>query len=239
MRRTDAVIVPFTNHNSAERSANKQIAPNLENNSGLVGIGYRPGLRAAGKVRYITENRQIYAEGEDADTFFKVVSGVVRVCTFLGDGRRQIDAFHPSGDVFGLETGAYSLTAEFVCASTLISYRRCDLARFAANNEPLSRQLLFYAMRSLARAQAHSVLLGRRTAVEKVAAFIIDWAGYSPNSNVVALPMTRQDIADYLGLSIETVSRTFSRLEREAFIEVTTARQITLKDRKGLHDLNN
>jgi CRP/FNR family nitrogen fixation transcriptional regulator len=190
-------------------------------------------------VRYITANRQIYGEGEDASAFFKVVSGVVRVCTFLSDGRRQIDAFHPSGDIFGLEAGkAYNLSAEAVCASTLISYRRSDLARFAANNEALSRQLLFYAMRGLARAPAHSVMLGRKTAVEKVAAFIIDWAAYSPNSNVVTLAMSRQDIADYLGLTIETVSRTFSHLEREAFIEVTTARQITLKDRRGLRDLN-
>jgi CRP-like cAMP-binding protein len=97
-------------------------APNLAKNDSLIGIAYRPCLRAAGTVRNITGNRQIYGEGEDADAFFKVVSGVVRVCTFLSDGRRQIDAFHVSGDVFGLETGkAYSLSAEAVCASTLIS----------------------------------------------------------------------------------------------------------------------
>ncbi len=184
MKRTDAVIVaPFTNHRSAEPSGKRRIPPNLEN-----GIGYRPGLRAAGSVRSIAVNRQIYGEGEDADAFFKVVSGVVRVCKFLGDGRRQIDAFHPAGDVFGLEAGRqYSFSAEAVCASTLISYRRSDLARFAANNESLSRQLFSYAMRSLARSQAHSVLLGRRTAIEKVAAFIIDQAAYSPGSNVVTL----------------------------------------------------
>lgn len=92
-------------------------------------------------------------------------------------------------------------------------------------------------MRNLARAQAHSVLLGQGTAVEKVAAFIIDWAACSPDTNTFSLPMTRQDIADYLGLTLETVSRTFSRLQREAFIELSTARQIILRDRNGLHDL--
>jgi len=241
MGKCKAMMALLTKHRSAELPEKpRRTAPNLAKNNSLIGIAYRPGLRAAGTVRNITGNRQIYGEGEDADAFFKVVSGVVRVCTFLSDGRRQIDAFHVSGDVFGLETGkAYSLSAEAVCASTVISYRRSDLARFEESNKALSRQLLFYAMRGLARAQAHSVLLGRRTAIEKVAAFIIDWAAYSPNSNVVTLAMSRQDIADYLGLTIETVSRTFSHLEREAFIEVTTARQITLKDRRGLRDLNN
>ena len=79
---------------------------------------------------------------------------------------------------------------------------------------------------------------GRKTAVEKVVAFIIDQAAYSPGSNVVTLAMTRQDIADYLGLTVETVSRTFSHLEREALIEIPAARQIRPMDRDGLHDLN-
>jgi len=82
------------------------------------------------------------------------------------------------------------------------------------------------------------VLLGRRSAVEKVAAFLIDWAAYSPETTIIALEMTRQDIADYLGLTVETVSRTFSHLERKALIERPSARQIKLKDRKRLRDLS-
>jgi CRP/FNR family nitrogen fixation transcriptional regulator len=108
----------------------------------------------------------------------------------------------------------------------------------AVNDESLSRQLFSYATRSLARAQEHSLLLGRRSAVEKVAAFLIEWAEYAPESKVISLAMTRQDIADYLGLSMETVSRTLSQLERDALIELPTARQIRMKNLIALRNLN-
>ncbi len=81
------------------------------------------------------------------------------------------------------------------------------------------------------------MLLGRRTAVEKVAAFLIDWAGNFPAAEHVSLAMTRQDIADYLGLTVETVSRTLARLRRGAFIELTTAREIGLTNLAGLRSL--
>jgi CRP/FNR family nitrogen fixation transcriptional regulator len=93
-------------------------------------------------------------------------------------------------------------------------------------------------MQSLARAQQHAVLLGRRCAVEKIAAFLTEWAAYSPKSAFLTLEMPRQDIADYLGLSIETVSRTFAQLEGKALIEIPTARQIRLTDPEGLRDIN-
>jgi CRP/FNR family transcriptional regulator, nitrogen fixation regulation protein len=209
------------------------------NNLSIIGKRFPRGLRTVGSVLCFVENQEIYGEGENADAFFKVVSGVVRTCKFLADGRRQIDAFHVPGDLFGFEVAAgYSLSAEAVCNSTVLSYRRRDLALSTADNPALANQLLLYAMRNVARAQAHSVLLGRATAVEKVAAFLVDWAAYSPDSNVITLAMTRQDIADYLGLTIETVSRTLSRLAREAFIEISAVRQIRLSDRKGLRDLN-
>jgi CRP/FNR family transcriptional regulator, nitrogen fixation regulation protein len=197
------------------------------------------GLRAIGPVMHFAQDRDIYGEGDDADVFFKVVSGVVRTCKFHSDGRRQIDSFHVAGDVFGLEAGMErSLCAEAVCDCTVISYRRRGLEMLAADDESLSRQLFSYAMRSLARAQEHSLLLGRRSAVEKVAAFLIGWAEYAPESKVISLAMTRQDIADYLGLTMETVSRTLSQLERDALIEIPTARQIRMKNLTALRNLN-
>jgi CRP/FNR family nitrogen fixation transcriptional regulator len=93
-------------------------------------------------------------------------------------------------------------------------------------------------MRSLARAQVHALLLGRRSAVEKVAAFLVDWATHSANTGTVTLEMTRQDIADYLGLTIETVSRTLSQFERDGMIQFSTARHIRLTDPAALCDLN-
>ena len=197
------------------------------------------GLRAIGPVMHFAQDRDIYGEGDDADVFFKVVSGVVRTCKFLSDGRRQIDSFHVAGDVFGLEAGAkHGLCAEAVCDCTVISYRRRGLEMLAANDESLSHQLFSFAMRSLARAQEHSLLLGRRSAIEKVAAFLVEWAEHAPESKVITLAMTRQDIADYLGLTMETVSRTLSQLERDALIELPTARQIRMKNLTALRNLN-
>ena len=196
------------------------------------------GLPVTGAVRDVAQDRVIYGEGDAANFFFKVALGVVRTCKHLSDGRRQIDDFYVPGDVFGLEAGAdHSLSAEAACACSIISYRRHDLATLVSDNE-LSYQFFCYAIQRLARAQEHAILLGRRRAVEKVAAFLIAWAAYSPMKNIIILEMTRQDIADYLGLTIETVSRKLSQLEQKAFIELPTARQIKLKDRTGLRNLS-
>ena len=197
------------------------------------------GLPSIGPVLHFAQDQEIYGEGDDADVFFKVVSGVVRTCKFLSDGRRLIDAFHVAGDIFGVEAGAdYSFSSEAVCDCTVISYRRRGLEDSASRDFGLSQHLFSYAMRSLARAQVHALLLGRRSAVEKVAAFLVDWATHSANTGTVTLEMTRQDIADYLGLTIETVSRTLSQFERDGVIQFSTARHIRLKDAAALHGLN-
>jgi len=196
-------------------------------------------LNAVGTVLNFSQDREIYGEGDKAEIFYKVVSGVVRTCKFLSDGRRQIDAFYIAGEVFGFEPGKeYRLSAEAVSDCTLIAYRRQGVEKLAAGNDVLSQQLFSYALHSMARAQEHSLVLGRRSAVEKVAAFLMEWAQRSASSQTVALAMTRQDIADYLGLTIETVSRTLSQLERDAVIELPSARQIRFKDRAALRDLN-
>ena len=104
--------------------------------------------------------------------------------------------------------------------------------------EGFSQQIFSYAMRSLARAQKHAVLLGRRCAVEKLADFLVDWAAHSPESEVLTLEMPRRDIADYLGLTVETVSRAFAHLESKALIELPTARHIRFKNLEELRHLN-
>jgi len=197
------------------------------------------GLPATGPVLHFTQDREIYGEGDQADTLFKIVSGVVRTCKFLSDGRRLIDAFHVAGDIFGVEAGAdYSFSSEAVCDCTVISYRRRGLEASASHDASLSQALFSYAMRSLGRAQVHALLLGRRSAIEKVAAFLVDWATHSAERGTVTLEMGRQDIADYLGLTIETVSRTLSQFERDGLIAFSTARQIRLKNPSALRDLN-
>lgn len=201
--------------------------------------GWERALSATGSVLHFAQDCEIYGEGDEADTFFEIVSGVVRTCKFFNDGRRQIDAFHVEGDIFGFEAGGkHRLSAESVSDCTVISYRRRGVERLAANNDELSKQLFSYAIHNMARAQDHSLLLGRKSAVEKVVAFLMEWANHSPRNGEIALAMTRQDIADYLGLTIETVSRTLSQLERDALIELPTARQIRFTNPVGLRALN-
>ncbi len=195
-------------------------------------------LASTGHLVQFAQDCEIYGEGDKAAVFFKVVEGVVRTCKFLSDGRRQIDAFHVAGDVFGFEAGAeHRLSAEAVCNCWLTSHRRRGLEELAATDLALSQQLFSYAMRGMARAQDHSLLLGRRSAIEKVAAFLVEWARHAAGCPTITLAMTRQDIADYLGLTIETVSRTLSQLERDAVIEIPTARHIRLKNLAALHSL--
>jgi len=195
-------------------------------------------LRTAGTVLQIGEGREICAEGGDTDVFYKVVSGVVRTCKFLNDGRRQIAAFHVASEVFGLEMGATrQMAAEAVSDCTLICYRRRGVELMAQTDDSISRQMLQYAMKNLAQAQDHALLLARRGAAEKVALFLLDWHTRSERQGVIHLAMTRQEIADYLSLTIETVSRSLSQFERDGVIALPNTRDVRLLDMDALEDL--
>ncbi len=197
------------------------------------------GLASTGSVLHFTQDQQVFGEGDQAEFLFKVASGVIRTCRFHGDGRRQIDDFHIAGDIFGLETSQhYQVSAEAVCDCMVIAYRRRGVEKRAPGNETLSQQLFLVALQSMNRAREHALLLGRRSAVEKVASFLIEWGQRAPASTTVTLAMTRQDIADYLGLTIETVSRTLSQLERDGLITLVTARRIEIKDVQALRALH-
>ena len=186
-------------------------------------------LCAAGSVARFAEGCEIFSQGDASEFFFKVLSGTVRVCKFLPDGRRQIEAFHIAGDIFGMDLDATrQLSAEAVSDCTLICYRRRQVDMLAQQDGAVSRQLLRFAMENLAQVREHCLLLGRRGAAEKLAVFLLEWAGRSADPALVRLAMTRQDIADYLGLTIETVSRTFSQFEREGLIALNGTRAVHL-----------
>ena len=126
----------------------------------MAGQDAREPLRTAGTVVQVAEGREIFAEGNESDVFYKVLSGVVRVCKFLSDGRRQIEAFHVAGEVFGFELGGeHTLSAEAVSDCTLVSYRRRNVEALAQKDQTVTHQLFQYAMQSLAHAQTHSLLL--------------------------------------------------------------------------------
>jgi CRP/FNR family nitrogen fixation transcriptional regulator len=199
----------------------------------------REGLELSGVTMHVGADHQIYGEGDEARCFYKVVSGVVRTCRFLSDGRRQIDAFHREGDVFGFEVGAdHRMAAEAVVACSVIAYRRRGLETIVSQDDRLSRWFFSHAMTSMALAREHSLLLGRASAAQKIAAFLQEIAERDGSSGVIELAMSRQDIADYLGLTIETVSRTLSQLDRDGVIGLPSARRVVVKDRRALRALN-
>lgn len=197
------------------------------------------GIAPSGVVMHFNADSQIYAEGDEARHFYKLVEGVARTCRFSSNGSRQIDAFHMTGEVFGFEAGAdHRMTAEAVSDCTVIAYRRRGLEALVARNDRLGCWLFSHSMTCLALAREHSLLLGRGTAAQKICVFLREIASRGGSDIVVNLPMSRQDIADYLGLTIETVSRTLSRLERDGAIALPTTRQITLGNRLALHMLD-
>lgn len=185
----------------------------------------------------VVEGREVCAEGQATETFYKILSGVVRVCRFLTDGRRQIEAFHVGGEMFGLELGDERvMSAEAVTDCRLIAYRRRGVEQQAKTDHAISQQLFQYAMQSLSQAQAHSLLLSRRGAAEKVAAFLLNWMEKSAEGDTLHLPMSRQEIADYLGLTIESVSRSMSQFERDRTITLSGARHVRILNQTALED---
>jgi len=190
-------------------------------------------------ARHFSADSKIFAEGDAAVFYYKVVSGVIRSCKFLSDGRRQIDAFYVAGDVFGFEAGAeHGLSAEAVCECTVIPYRRRGGDAAAWRDAGMAQEMFAHVMHCLERTRAHCLLLGRASATQKLANFLLEMTCRSPDDEMVDLAMTRQDIADYLGLTIETVSRTLSQFERDGVIVLSTARRIRLKNRAALRSLD-
>jgi CRP/FNR family transcriptional regulator, nitrogen fixation regulation protein len=179
-------------------------------------------------------NSEIFGEAEPAEYLYKVISGSVRTYKTLSDGRRQVGAFYLPGDIFGLEfADHHTLSAEAIEDAKVLFVKRSALNALAGNNASVAQQLFALTGGELRRVQDR-VLLLIKNAQERVAAFLLEMAERTSGSNIVELPMTRQDIADYLGLTIETVSRTLSSLETAAAIELPTARRIVLRNRDAL-----
>jgi len=183
-------------------------------------------------------NAEIYGEGEAADYIYRVVSGAVRTYKVLADGRRQVGGFYLPGDMFGLEPGdEHTFSAEAIAESKVLVIKRSAVMALAERDGEVARQLWNLTGRELSRVQDHILLL-IKSAHERVATFLLEMAERESAGNAVDLPMSRQDIADYLGLTIETVSRTLSHMESLATIEVPSSRRIVLRNRAALSRLN-
>jgi CRP/FNR family nitrogen fixation transcriptional regulator len=198
---------------------------------GAANLPQRPQAES-GIRRTFDRGDEIFVEGGTCSTFYKVVSGTVRTGKLLSDGRRQIDAFHLPGDVFGLESGeTHRFTAEAVDKVVVIAYRRSTFGGLVQSDPTFMNSMLS----SLDRAHDHMVLLGRKTALEKMATFLLEIAARRANADRAELPMQRTDIADHLGLTIETVSRTLTQMVRDGLIRLADAgRTVILADKAGL-----
>jgi CRP/FNR family nitrogen fixation transcriptional regulator len=182
---------------------------------------------------------EIYGEGEEAEYVYQVASGAVRTYTILSDGRRQIGAFYLPGDVFGLEIGdEHELSAEAVCNCTVYVIKRSSLlAGLVGRDSGIAQALWNLTARELQRARKHMLLLVR-SAQERVASFLLEMADRTNAASAVELPMPRRDIADYLGLTIETVSRALTQLEGQAAIAMPSARRVQLTNVRELRRMD-
>jgi CRP/FNR family nitrogen fixation transcriptional regulator len=184
---------------------------------------------------------EIFGEAEPAEYIYQVIDGSVRSYKLLSDGRRQINAFHLLGDIFGLEAGAtHRFTAEAIVDTTVRLVKRISLTHIAETDATVARDLLNMTANNLQHAEDHMLLLGRKTSLERVAAFLLEMDHRLTAAGVMALPMCRRDIADYLGLTLETVSRALSVLQDKGILGFLgqTQRQIVLLDRPKLSELD-
>lgn len=173
-------------------------------------------------VSFFPAGVEIYAQGEKAGALYQVEFGAVRVYRLLADGRRQISAFHLVGETFGFEADTtHHFFAEAINATGVRVYR-------TPSGMDMSRQLLPLALKGLTRAQEHLLVLGRQNAIERVAAFLVEMSERQGGLRQVELPMSRNDIGDYLGLTIETVSRVFTRLKEKGVIRLLSLRSVEI-----------
>ena len=184
----------------------------------------------------------LFDEAQPADYLFNVTAGAVKVYKLLADGRRQMTGFLFPGDFLGLaneETYAYS--AEAVTHAALCRFPRRKLERLLEQYPKMEHRLLGMASHELAVAQEQMLLLGRKTAREKIASFLLMLSRRAvqrgQNGDPVAVPMSRNDIGDYLGLTTETVSRTFTKLKQGGSISLLQGGKVALVDRARLEDI--
>jgi CRP/FNR family transcriptional regulator, nitrogen fixation regulation protein len=181
---------------------------------------------------------EIFGEAEPADYVYQIREGAVRTYKLLSDGRRQIGAFHLQGDILGVENGeVHRFTAEAIVNTTVwIAKSRGLFAGLAKGDIPAANHIRDLVTRTLEHIENHLLLLGRQTALEKVATFLLEIDRRLQQPEVMILPMIRRDIADYLGLTLETVSRSLSTLRDEGIVSFigSTQREIVLHDRPKL-----
>lgn len=203
--------------------------------------GELPAMEAIRSDVRFAPGQSVFFEGDPADLLFNVKLGVVKLYKLLIDGRTQITGFLFPGDFLGLALlNKYTYSAEAVSAAELCRFPRVEFEALLARFPALERELLGQASNEIAAAQDQMLLLGRKTAQERLATFLLLMQKRAPSptdADTVILPMSRQDIGDYLGLTIETVSRTVTRLKKSGAIELPDPNRVIIRDAEELTDL--
>ena len=184
----------------------------------------------------------LFDEGEEAGNVFNVTSGTIKVYKLLPDGRRQVTGFLFPGDFLGLaKQETYAFSAEAVTPSMLCRFPRHKLETLMQRLPKIEQRLLSIASNELVAAQEQMLLLGRKTAREKIASFLLMLSQRARQrgqaGDPVTVPMSRTDIGDYLGLTTETVSRTFTQLKQDGTIQLLPNHQVKLARRDALEEI--
>jgi CRP/FNR family transcriptional regulator len=195
-------------------------------------------LDRIGTVISLRRDAALFVAGDPVRCCFKVITGTMRSCRILAQGRRHVGEFMLPGDFIGLEMGErWNFTVEAVSDATLMRYPRLRVGQLLQQQPRLGKRLLDLIGRELSAAQTQMLMLGRKTAVERLASFLLTMSVRTGKADRVWLPMTRHDIADHLGLTIETVSRVFSLLKSRGVIQLKTSSEVVLKSRGALAQL--
>jgi len=207
------------------------------------GLGQKATARIAeiSSLRKLQPGEVMFAEGDDADAIYEVVRGTLKIYKLLPDGRRQVTGFLSTSHLVGLaHEKQYLYTAEAITPVMACRYPRARFERLVDELPGFAIRLLAASSDELRAAQDQMVLLGRKFAEEKIASFLQmmgQHRGGGEDPDEVLLPMSRTDIADFLGLTMETVSRTLSRLKSDGVIAIPCASSIKLRDRVRLQHL--
>jgi CRP/FNR family nitrogen fixation transcriptional regulator len=182
----------------------------------------------------------VFQQAQPRKNVYQVIAGAVRTHKLLPDGRRQIAGFHFAGDIFGLEIGeTHRFTAEAIVPTTLRLASRSTVDDVVETRPMAFRVFLGMITDSLVHAENQMLLLGRQNSHERVAAFLVEMHSRSTEQGVTHIPMSRRDIADYLGLTIETVSRAMSEFQKSGFLRYVDKRRrdVIVVDKEALVEL--
>lgn len=200
------------------------------------GLAFPAGLHARAHARlkplvFHPADTEIYAQGEEAGTIYRIEYGAVRIYRLLADGRRQVVAFHIGGETFGFEAWERrSFFAECIVPTGLTTVDVDGDGKFPP-------ELMALALRGMVRAQEHLLVVGRQSALEKLAVFLVDLDERQGHEGRIDLPMTRTDIGDYLGMTIETVSRSLSKLRDMGVLRLKNTRTLEILKPETLRQL--